>query len=192
MEDAEHGGGAVRHAHIANNTRNLAASSHFFFSCIRVVVPHGSTAELRSPAGSQQTRREHAAVLRGPARHARHARLRLGLVVADDLERAVGRPRRRRRRSLRHPSQRPRRDAARAEDRRQNAAHDAGSERDDELVPEIRHDRERRPRDRAPIRADRGERAEYQIFGVEFNAAASDRLADFAREEGDPMTDFAE
>ena len=33
---------------------------------------------------------------------------------------------------------------------------------------------------------------EYQIFGVEFNAAASDRLADFAREEGDPMTDFAE
>ena len=33
---------------------------------------------------------------------------------------------------------------------------------------------------------------EYQIFGVEFNAAASDRLADFAREEGDPMTDFAD
>ena len=32
VEDAEHRGGAVRHAKFANNTRNLAARSNFFFS----------------------------------------------------------------------------------------------------------------------------------------------------------------
>ena len=34
VEDAEHGGGAVRHAKLANNTRNLAQSSNFFFRAL--------------------------------------------------------------------------------------------------------------------------------------------------------------